>query len=114
LVSANTMMMNGRERIRDVGILKSIGFTDARVFLLLTGEALVIAIAGAVLGAGGAFAAFNLAHWNPKPDFFPVFYLPAASLAGALVIALLTGLLSGLVPAVAALRMKAIDALRAV
>jgi putative ABC transport system permease protein len=114
LVSANTMMMSARERTREMGILKSIGFTDMHVFFLLVGEAMLIAALGGLLGAGGAYWAFNTAHINPKADFFPVFYLPLGSFFTALVIAAGTGLISGLVPAINGMRLKATDALRSV
>ena len=114
LVSANTMMMSGRERTREMGILKAIGFTDGHVFWLLAGEAVLISFLGFVLGGGGAFLVANVLQFNPKPDFFPVFYLPLPSLLTALTIALVTGLLSGLIPAFAGMRLKAVEALRTV
>jgi putative ABC transport system permease protein len=114
LVSANTMMMSGRERTREMGILKAIGFTDGHVFWLLVGESMLISLFGFLFGAGGAFVVANVMHFNPKPDFFPVFYLPLESLLGALVIAAGTGLLSGLIPAISGMRLKAVEALRTV
>ncbi len=114
LVSANTMMMSARDRTREMAILKSFGFDDGRVFLLLIGEALAVALLGAVVGVGGAWGAINGLHWNPKPDFFPTFRLSYGSLAAALAIAAGTGALSGLVPAVMGMRLKAVDALRSV
>ena len=114
LVSANTMMMSARERTREMGILKAIGFSDGRIFLLLVGEALAISAIGAVIGAGAAFVGFNVVYYNPKPDFFPVFLLPLSSLAAAFVIAGITGFLSGLIPALAGMRLKATEALRSV
>jgi putative ABC transport system permease protein len=114
LVSANTMMMSARERTREMGILKALGFSDGRIFALLIGEALLISGIGAVLGAGVAFVSFNLLQMNPKPDFFPVFILPLTSLVAAFGIAALTGFLSGLVPAIAGARLKATEALGSV
>jgi hypothetical protein len=100
LVSANTMMMSARERTREMGILKAIGFSDGHVFLLLIGEALAISLLGAVAGVGLAWLLANVLHFNPKPDFFPVFYLPNESVLAAVGLAVLTGFLSGIVPAV--------------
>jgi putative ABC transport system permease protein len=114
LVSANTMMMGARERTREMGILKAIGFTDGHIFLLLIGEALALSLLGAVAGVGLAWLLANVLHVNPKPDFFPVFYLPNESMLAAVGVAVLTGLVSGLVPAVAGMRLKATEALRSV
>ncbi|MCZ7647362.1 MAG: FtsX-like permease family protein [Planctomycetota bacterium] len=114
LVAANTMMMSARDKTREMGILKSIGFTDAYVFRLLIGESLVVAALGYALGAGLAYGLFNLAEVNPKPDFFPIFTMPREALLGALGIAALTGVLSGIVPALAGMRLKATEALRSV
>jgi putative ABC transport system permease protein len=114
LVSANTMMMSARERTREMGILKAIGFTDGHVFLLLIGEALAISLLGALAGVGSAWLLANVFHFNPKPDFFPVFYLPGQSVLAAMGLAALTGFSSGIVPAVAGMRLKATEALRSV
>ncbi|NUQ63730.1 MAG: ABC transporter permease [Pirellulales bacterium] len=114
LVSANTMMMSARERWREMGILKAIGFTDGHVFLLLIGEALAISLLGAAAGVGLAWLLANVVHYNPKPDFFPVFYLPGESMLAAVGLAALTGFSSGIVPAVAGMRLRATEALRSV
>lgn len=112
LVSANTMMMAARDRTREMGILKAIGFSDGHVFRLLISEAVAVSALGALLGIGGSYGLINGLQWNPKPDFFPIFRVPETSLAGAIAIALLTGLLSGLVPGMIGLRLKAVEALR--
>ena len=114
LVSANTMMMSARERTREMGILKAIGFSDGHVFLLLIGEALAISLFGAVAGVGLAWLLANVLHYNPKPDFFPVFFLPRESMLAAVGLAALTGFASGIVPAIAGMRLKATEALRSV
>ena len=114
LVSANTMMMSARERTREMGILKAIGFTDAHVFFLLIGEALAISLLGALAGVGPAWLLVNVLHANPKPDFFPIFFLPGESILAGVGLAALTGFLSGIVPAVAGMRLKATEALRSV
>jgi putative ABC transport system permease protein len=114
LVSANTMMMGARERTREMGILKAIGFTDGHVFLLLIGEALALSLLGAVGGVGLAWFLTNVLHFNPKPDFFSVFYLPHESILVATGLAAMTGIVSGLVPAITGMRLKATEALRSV
>ncbi|MFZ5830863.1 MAG: ABC transporter permease [Planctomycetota bacterium] len=114
LVSANTMMMSARERTREMGILKAIGFTDGHVFMLLIGEALLISLLGALVGVGLAWLMANVLSFNPKPDFFPIFYLPPKSILAAVGLASATGFLSGIVPAASAMRLRATEALRSV
>ncbi len=50
LVSANTMAMSVRERIREIGILKTLGFTSDAILGIILGESVVIALIGGVLG----------------------------------------------------------------
>lgn len=50
LVSANTMAMSVRERAREVGILKTLGFKPRQILSIILGEAALIAWLGGTLG----------------------------------------------------------------
>jgi len=50
LTVANTMMMNIRERIREIGIMKAIGITNKQLVLMFTIEVLIMAIVGSLIG----------------------------------------------------------------
>ena len=76
--------------------------------------ALVFILLGAVAGVGLAWFLANVMHYNPKPDFFPIFYLPRESMLAGVGLAAATGFLSGIVPAIAGMRLKATEALRSV
>jgi putative ABC transport system permease protein len=65
LVSANTIAMSVRERIREIAVLKTLGFTGRRVFLIYMGEALLISFTGGILGIGGAAALLSLISTLP-------------------------------------------------
>src|SRR5260221_12095516 len=56
LVSGNTMAMSVRERVREVGILKTLGFTREAILGMILGEALLLALIGGALGLGLASA----------------------------------------------------------
>ncbi|HWO90137.1 MAG TPA: ABC transporter permease, partial [Gemmatimonadales bacterium] len=54
LVTGNAMMMSARERTGEIAVLKTLGYGDGLLFAIEMGEAGTVALAGAVLGLGGA------------------------------------------------------------
>ncbi len=60
LVMGNTMAMTVRERTKEVGTLKAIGFQRGTITALFLGEALIVACIGAAIGIGAAVVAFQL------------------------------------------------------
>src|SRR2546430_1866512 len=50
LVSGNTIAMSVRERVREVGVLKTLGFTRETILGLILAEAVTISTAGGILG----------------------------------------------------------------
>lgn len=60
MVVGNTMAMSVRERRREVGILKSLGFKSRQILGMLVGEALVLSLAGWMLGCAGGKLAYAL------------------------------------------------------
>ncbi|HTS50183.1 MAG TPA: FtsX-like permease family protein [Bryobacteraceae bacterium] len=115
LVSANTISMSVRERIREVGILKTLGFTPGAILGIVLGESAIICLAGGALGcllAAGLCAAVS--H-SPGADMMPAMHNLAVTPPVALVClagALLIGLVSSFVPAWSASRTSILDSLR--
>lgn len=117
LVSANMLSMSVRERTREVGILKTLGFSSGEILGLVVGEASLIALAGGVLGcalASGLCASIAMAM-KGAPGFASVIKglsLSPLTAAITLSIALLVGLASSVVPGLSAARTSILDALR--
>lgn len=113
LVTANAMMMSARERTREVAVLKTIGFSDGRLFGLVLSEAGLISLIGAGLGLGAAKFLYAGGRINPG-GFLPGFDVTGATmlLGGGIALALM--LASGFVPAWRAARLPVIQALRSV
>lgn len=112
LVTGSAMATAVRERIPELGVLKTLGFGDGTVLGLVLGESVLIALAGGGLGIGMA-KLFTLSG-DPTRGMLPYFYLGPDSMALGLLLALIVGLLAGAIPAITAKRLKIVDALRRV
>jgi putative ABC transport system permease protein len=69
LVMGNTMAMTVRERTKEVGTLKAIGFKRHTIAGLFLGESLLLAIVGAAVGIGGAlliYRSFDMSLYIPN------------------------------------------------
>jgi putative ABC transport system permease protein len=113
LVTVNTMMMAARERTTEIAVLKTLGFTDGLILRLVAAEALLLSLAGGVIGCGLAFAIFRKVDFTAG-GFFPNFRVLPETLGYGLLLAMVMGLLSGLVPAIQASRLQIAGALRKV
>jgi putative ABC transport system permease protein len=111
LVTANAMMMSARERTRELAVLKTIGFSDRRLFGLVMLEAGLITVTGAVLGLGAAKLLYRATNFNAG-GFLPGFDVTWSTLLLGGAIALLLMLASGIVPAARAARLPVVAALR--
>jgi putative ABC transport system permease protein len=112
LVTGNTLAMSVRERTGELAVLKTIGFTDAAVLWLILGESLLYAVQGAILGLL-AVKLFTLSG-DPTKGMLPLFYLAPSKMLLGLLVALLVAMASGIIPALLAMRLKIVDALRRV
>lgn len=112
LITANTMAQSIRERTGELGVLKTLGFTDRGVLGLVLAESLAIAAAGGAAGLGLGYLLIDLG--DPTGGFLPAFVVPRGDLAAGGVLAVLLGLAAGALPAVQATRLRIVDALRKV
>lgn len=112
LVTGNTMAIAVRERGRELAVLKAIGFSDGFTLVLIIAETLVVAVVGGAVGLGLA-KLFTL-RGDPTHGLLPFFYLPPDAIALGFLLAIAIGLMAGLLPALFAMRLRVVDALRRV
>lgn len=110
ILTGNTMAQSIRERIPELAILKTLGFSDLKITALVLAEAVLLLVLGGGIGMGAAVAAMpglNGATGGRFPPLFvgPDTWLLAAAIAG------LVALGVGLPPALRARRLKIVDAL---
>jgi len=113
LVSGNTMAMSARERVREIGILKSLGFTPAAIMSIILGEAGLIALMGGSIGCLLAALACEFVHRAPAGiQQLKTLQLQPLVALFSLGVAIAIGIVSSFVPAYSASRISILDAIR--
>ncbi len=112
LVSGNTMAIAVRERIGELAVMRTLGFSRAGVLALLVAEATLLAGIGG--GLGVLLAKLFTLGGDPTHGLLPLVYLAPREMAGGLLLALVVGSLSGLVTGAPAVRGPIAGALRGV
>jgi len=113
LVTGNTMAISVRERTGELAVFKAIGYSDRVVLFFVLAESLAIAIIGGGLGlllAIGSVPALAKA----LSGLLPSIVLAPSMLIYGIVVAVLVGVLSGLLPGIGAMRLRVVNALRRV
>ena len=113
LVAANTMAMSIRERTREIGILKALGFRRSQVLGLLITEALLLALCGALIGSLGAKIVFTGVPLSAiTGGILSRFQVTPATVGTCLAIGAFVGIASAGIPAWQASRRSVVDAMR--
>jgi putative ABC transport system permease protein len=111
----NIALVAVKQRVREIGIRRSFGATAGRVFFAVMMESVVATVAAGAVGVAAAILivqspmVHDLVGQGLVTDF-PPFPVDAAVLG--LVAASAVGALAGLLPALVAVRVKVIDAIR--
>jgi putative ABC transport system permease protein len=107
---ANQMGQSVRERTSEIGVLKTLGFSNGLVLTLLLAESVLIAVIGGLAGLGLVYALVQSGGFNNA--FLPVFVFTTRDLTAGIALCLGLGLLAGIFPATSAMRLRITDALR--
>jgi putative ABC transport system permease protein len=108
----NTMIMAVVERIREISILRAIGWRKSRVVSMILGESLILSLAGGVLGVCGAVLLIGYLTTLPTVAGFMTGRIAPEVMAKGFVLALAVGLLGGLFPAYRAAQLLPSEGLR--
>jgi putative ABC transport system permease protein len=110
LVSGNTMSQSVRERISELAVLKTLGFSDSSVLAIVLSESIVIMMIGGILGIGAGWVIVQGAA-QKMGAMLPGIYLSGEAILTAIAIMIGAGIVAGLFPALSAMRLSIIDAL---
>ncbi|WP_010582432.1 ABC transporter permease [Schlesneria paludicola] len=106
----NTMLMSVAERLIEFGVLKANGWSAWDVMRLITWESALLGLGGGILGCGVGWVAVQIVN-----AIFPTkLHLVASSglLLFSLIFSTLLGMLGGVYPAIWALKMSPMEAIR--
>ncbi|HJR50313.1 MAG TPA: ABC transporter permease, partial [Gemmatimonadales bacterium] len=110
ILTGNTMAQSIRERIPELAILKTLGFSDGKVTALVLAEAVLLLVLGGSIGMGAAVAAMPGLN-GATGGRFPPLFVGAETWLLAATVAAVVALCIGLPPALRASRLKIVDAL---
>lgn len=105
-LTGNTMMQSVRERVPELAVLKTLGFTDSTVTVFVVIESLLLCLFAAVIGLGLSSLAFPA-----MKDVIGEASLPTDVVIAGLLAAILLALIIALIPAWRTLRLSIVDAL---
>jgi putative ABC transport system permease protein len=111
LVTANTMAQSVRERTNEIGVLKTLGFGGSTIMSLVLMESMFLTLMGGLVGLALAWLIANGVGALIK-DYFPSFHIGASTVVVGLLLMVSFGVVTGAWPALTAMRLKIVDALR--
>ena len=109
----NVAIVTVRQRVREIGIRRAVGASATRVFFAVFMESVVATFVAGVIGVGIAVVVIRflpLEALNITLSDTPAF--PAGAAIAGVAISTSIGALCGIIPALAAVRIKPIDAIR--
>jgi putative ABC transport system permease protein len=115
LVTASTMSMAIRERIRELAVLKALGYKSRELFGFILAESFGLAMIGALIGAGGAKLLYSTVSISKlTAGVFPYFEVTTKILGTAFLVAAGLGVVASLAPALAVVRMSVVEGLKTI
>ena len=113
LVCANTISMSVRERVREVGVLKTLGFTRESILGIILGEATLISVIGGAIGCVlAALLCAGARHAPTMMGFTNGMVMTPAVISVCIGAAAAIGFVSSLIPAWTASRTPIVESLR--
>jgi putative ABC transport system permease protein len=113
LVTGNTMAISVRERTPELAVFKAVGYSDRIVLFFVLAESLLIALIGGGLGLLFSVVAVPVLA-KALNGLLPSLVLSTSVLAFGIVLAILVGIISGVLPGLNAMHMRVVNALRRV
>jgi putative ABC transport system permease protein len=116
LIAANTIAISARERVREIAVLRTLGFSRTKVLSLILGESIMMSLFGGFLGVGIFVLSFNplkvFLKSTPMGGLANALFISYEIILIGFTVSIFVGLFAGIVPAIAASRRSIREGLR--
>lgn len=116
LIAANTIAITSRERTKDIAVLRILGFTRLMILSFILGESLIMSLIGGLLGVIIFVTTFNplkaLLATTPVSELAKSLNFSTGTIFLAIIISVLVGVFSAIIPAIGSSRRKIIEGIR--
>jgi putative ABC transport system permease protein len=118
LILGNTIAMGARERVAEYGTMRAIGFLPRHIGAYVLGEGVIIGLFSGIAGLALAYPlvekGLGRALEENMGGFFPYFRISTPTAVAAVLLPLVLGIGAALWPAMRAMKLNVVDALRRV
>lgn len=109
----NTMLMSVFERIREIGVLRAVGWRPVMVLRQVMVEAVLLTLVSGVAGLAAAAVIVWIIQAIPSAGLLrDIVVIAPSTIAQAIVVCVVLGVVGGLYPASRATRLSPVEALR--
>ena len=110
---ANTMMMSIYERTKEIGVIKVLGCDMSAIRNMFLAEAGFIGLIGGVVGLALSYGISSIINFVAKETYYAgISYIPFYLSGMAMIFAVIIGMMAGLFPALRAMRLSPLAAIR--
>ncbi len=118
MILGNTIAMGVRERTREYGVLRAVGFTPRHIAIFILGEAVTVGILSGLAGLAISYPIVELGMGRFLEEnmgsMFPYFQIDLSTMVAAMGLAVGLSVIAAILPAWGASKLSVTDALRRV
>lgn len=110
MIVGNTMFLAVRERIKEIAILKTIGFNQQKILAIVMGESLLLTLCGGIPALFGVYIVVKLLNYA-LGGFLPGLFVPTQVIINSIGWMIVLSFVTAIIPAYNAMRLNIITAL---
>ena len=115
ILVVNTLYMSIQDRIKEIAVLRTLGFSPSRIAMMMILESMVICLIGGIIGAASIYVVLFIKHFGLGIGPLQINFKPSLTVqGGGVIVAVCIGFLAGLISNFSIIKLNIVEGLRKV